>query len=275
MTSVRKSPNMMSTTGRIPVIAAPTPRPVIPASEIGESSTRSGPNSSTSPESTLKGVPASATSSPITKTRSSRRSSSASASLIACPKVSSRPALGASTLGVDILIHLAGIREGRVQREREAGFDLAAYVVLDRLQPGGVGGAAFEEPRGQAGDGIPLVAPKLLLLPRAVVGAVDVADVVPVVAVRVAQEERRSVAASRARDKLRRRGVHGADVLAVHVDGVNSERARARQDVPRRDVEVVGVLVVEVVFADVDHGQRPERRQVHDLVEQALSERPF
>ena len=55
---------MMSTTGRSPVIAAPTPRPVIPASEIGESSTRSGPNSSTRPASTLNGVPASATSSP-------------------------------------------------------------------------------------------------------------------------------------------------------------------------------------------------------------------
>ena len=42
MTRVRKSPNMMSTTGRIPVIAAPTASPVIPASEIGESITRSG-----------------------------------------------------------------------------------------------------------------------------------------------------------------------------------------------------------------------------------------
>ena len=49
MTSVRKSPNMMSTTGRMPVIAAPTPMPVMPASEIGESITRAGPNSSTSP----------------------------------------------------------------------------------------------------------------------------------------------------------------------------------------------------------------------------------
>ena len=34
-----KSPNMMSTTGRIPVMAAPTPMPVMPASEIGESIT--------------------------------------------------------------------------------------------------------------------------------------------------------------------------------------------------------------------------------------------
>ena len=32
---------MMSTTGRMPVMAAPTPMPAMPASEIGESITRS------------------------------------------------------------------------------------------------------------------------------------------------------------------------------------------------------------------------------------------
>ena len=46
---------MMSTTGRRPVIAAPTPRPVKPGSEIGVSMMRSLPNSSTSPFSTLNG----------------------------------------------------------------------------------------------------------------------------------------------------------------------------------------------------------------------------
>src|SRR5919199_549230 len=57
MTSVMKSPNMMSTTGRMPVIAAPRPIPAMPASEIGESMIRSGPNSSTRPAMTLNGVP--------------------------------------------------------------------------------------------------------------------------------------------------------------------------------------------------------------------------
>ena len=52
-----KSPNMMSTTGRKPVMAAPTARPVKPASEIGVSMTRSLPNSSTRPFTTLNGVP--------------------------------------------------------------------------------------------------------------------------------------------------------------------------------------------------------------------------
>ncbi len=83
MARVMKSPNMMSTTGRIPVMAAPMAMPVIPASEMGESITRCVPNSCTSPLRTLKGVPASATSSPMMKTRGSRRISSARASRMA------------------------------------------------------------------------------------------------------------------------------------------------------------------------------------------------
>src|SRR5947209_2800028 len=55
MVSPMKSPNMMSTMGRMPVIAPPTPRPVIPASEIGESMTRPGPNSSTRRDKHLEG----------------------------------------------------------------------------------------------------------------------------------------------------------------------------------------------------------------------------
>src|SRR2546426_1087568 len=108
MVKVRKSPNMMSTTGRMPVIAAPSARPGIPGSEIGESSTRSVPNSSTSPASTLNGVPASATSSPITKIDGSRRISSRKASLTAWASVSSR--VPWATSSVDIARPLAAPR---------------------------------------------------------------------------------------------------------------------------------------------------------------------
>src|SRR5207248_63432 len=132
MISVRKSPNMMSTTGRIPVIAAPSASPVMPGSEIGESITRSGPNFSTRPDITLNGVPASATSSPITKTVGSRRSSSASASFTACAKVS----VLVSVLGEDILGHLALVRERGVERERDARLDRGARLALDLLEVG-------------------------------------------------------------------------------------------------------------------------------------------
>ena len=41
----------------------------------------------------------------------------------------------------------------------------------------------------------------------------------------------------------------------------------------RRQLLVGRVFVVEVVLADVDDGQLPQRRHVHDLVDQALAER--
>src|SRR6266567_3434276 len=183
MTSVRKSPNMMSTTGRRPVIAAPTPSPVIPASEIGESSTRSGPNSSTRPASTLNGVPASATSSPRMNTAGSRASSSLRAALIACANVSSSTTWADGALDIDVLRDLARVGEGRVERESEAALDLRPRLLFDPPQ--------LLEPRAEQRKRVALVAPELLLLLRAVVGAVDVADVVAVVAVSVREQERR------------------------------------------------------------------------------------
>ena len=114
MTSVRKSPNMMSTTGRMPVIAAPSASPVNPGSEIGVSMIRSGPNSSTSPARTLNAVPASATSSPITNVVGSRRSSSRNASLTACPSVSSRvPTASAATTMRSLPVGHADGRTGK------------------------------------------------------------------------------------------------------------------------------------------------------------------
>src|SRR5581483_9514511 len=151
MTRVRKSPNMMSTTGRIPVIAAPTPSPVIPASEIGESSTRSGPNSCTRPERTLNGVPASATSSPTTNTDGSRRSSSASAALFACANVSS---------GIDVLGHLARVGEGRVEREREPLLDLGSRLVRDPAQLVRVGELLLLQPPAEQRERVAVAAPQ-------------------------------------------------------------------------------------------------------------------
>src|SRR6266498_5653390 len=156
MTSVMKSPNMMSTTGRMPVIAAPRPRPVIPASEIGESMIRSEPNSSTSPESTLNGVPASATSSLITNTVGCRGSSSVSASLTAwASEISRIPScsFGSSrTLGVDMLVHLPRVGERRLHGALDRGGDLLLHLAVDALQLGGVGHPAPREPGGVKRD---------------------------------------------------------------------------------------------------------------------------
>src|SRR6056297_1512434 len=172
MISVRKSPNIRSTTGRRPVIAAPTPMPVKPGSEMGVSMTRSVPNSSTRPERTLNGVPASATSSPRISTRSSRRISSASASFTAFEKLITR--VRAATSGVDMLVDLALVGVGRVEREGHGGLGLLADLALDRLELARVDVQLAGEPGGEQRDGVPLGAPRFLFVLAAVVGAVDV-----------------------------------------------------------------------------------------------------
>jgi hypothetical protein len=82
ITSGRKSPNMISTTGRMPVMADPKAAPPSASSEIAVSNTRE-PCFSIRPGVTAKTPPAAATSSPKKITRSSRSSSSSSASRIA------------------------------------------------------------------------------------------------------------------------------------------------------------------------------------------------
>ena len=72
-----------STTGRSPVIAAPTPTPTIVFSEIGVSRTRLSPNSSSRPCVTLNAPWKTPMSSPMMNTRSSRVISSCSAWLSA------------------------------------------------------------------------------------------------------------------------------------------------------------------------------------------------
>ena len=80
---IRKSPNMISTMGRMPIMAAPRPAPMMAISLMGVSRTRSSPNSSSIPAETPHTPPKVPTSSPIRNTAGSRRISSTIASRIA------------------------------------------------------------------------------------------------------------------------------------------------------------------------------------------------
>src|SRR5713226_2588507 len=166
---------MMSTTGRNPVIAAPTPIPVNPASEIGVSITRSAPNSSTSPDNTLNGVPASATSSPKIHTRLSRRISSASASRTACANVNSLVA----TSGINVLVHLVWSRIRRSHRKFHRRFHFRSYFFLDLLQLSLIRKLLLDDPLGKVLNLFPLLLPFQLFFFRSVILAVDVPHLVP------------------------------------------------------------------------------------------------
>src|SRR5262245_18137626 len=252
MTSVEKSPNMMSTTGRIPVIAAPTAIPVNPASDIGVSNTRSVPNSSTSPVRTLNTVPASAMSSPQMKTRESRRISSAIASRTASPNVSSRVS------GINVLVHLvwSWIRSGDRELHRFLYFGLYFRLVLVELAA--IRELLSEHPVAEELDGIPLGFPRLFLLLRSVILAIHVADVVAEESVRIAHQKRRSRAPARLIDDALCCVVDGADILAVDRFCGNAERCSAGHHVACSSFRVMRVFVVQIVFADVDDRQLPK-----------------
>src|SRR5262245_54305120 len=137
------------------------------------------PNSWTRPRSTLKGWPASATSSPITNTVGSRRISSAIASRTASPYVSSRTStLGA--LGIDILVHLARLGERRLQGVPDAGLDLGLDVGEDALEHRRLGKTLRNEPLRQRLEWVVVGHPVALFVARTVL-AVHVTDVVTVV----------------------------------------------------------------------------------------------
>src|SRR5206468_1185587 len=186
---------MISTIGRIPVIAAPTPRPVKPASEIGVSMTRSGPNSCTRPVRTLNAVPASATSSPSSTTRGSRRISSAMACLTASPKVSSRGAATASAGRIDILGHFVDAWIGRVDRPAHRLIHDRRQLVVQAIERCAIGQALIDEVIAENRNRIALGYPPLLFLLRPIVVAADVADVVAAEPVGVRKHERGPLAA--------------------------------------------------------------------------------
>src|SRR3984893_7975447 len=183
MINVRKSPNMISTTGRSPVIAAPTPMPVKPGSDIGVSTTRSGPNSSTSPDNTLNGVPASATSSPRTQTRVSRRISSARASRTASANVNSRT--GDSVSGIHVLFRLVDAGVGSRYGEFDGAIHFDFHFGVEPVQAGAIGVPHLRQRVRQPRDRIALAHPLLLLLLGAVVIALYVPDVVGAKTIRI------------------------------------------------------------------------------------------
>src|SRR5713226_6096822 len=271
MARVMKSPNMMSTTGRRPVIAAPTAKPVKPASEMGVSTTRSVPNSSTSPDRTLNGVPASATSSPKIQTRESRRISSASASRIACANVSSLVA----TSGIYVLVHLVRGRIRRGNRKLHRRFHFRSHFFLDLLQLSFIRKLLLHEPLNEVLDRVSLRLPFELFLFRTVIFAVDIAHVMSRVAIRVADQKRRPLALPRPLHQSVRCRVHGSHVLPIHAFRLYSKSSSPRQNVPRRRLRIMRVFRVQIVFANVNHRQFPQRRQVHHLIQNPLPQRSF
>src|SRR5438270_2418052 len=246
---------MISTTGRMPAIAAPMPAPTIAISEIGVLRTRSAPNSSSRPCVTPIEPPISAMSSPMMKTSSSLRMTAPSASRTASRYVIS---------GIDVLEGVFGLRIGPVLRELERAVDDLRRLAVERLEV--VVGET--ELVTQALDRI-VVRGVLAVFLRAV--DLRVTDVVAVHAVRLDVEENGAVAATRVLERFVRSFVHRLHVLAVDLDRAHVVRERAlRHVVPhRRVLPARRRLGPMVVLADEDRLRLPQLRKVERLVERA------
>src|SRR6476619_666304 len=118
--SARKSPNMISMTGRSPVTADPNAAPARANSEMGVSKTRSGPYLSYRPVVVAKTPPATATSSPKRITRSSAESSSSSASRIAVRKAM-----------VSVIVRSQGKGERLLEQVAKVGQEARAVRAID------------------------------------------------------------------------------------------------------------------------------------------------
>src|SRR5579862_6691624 len=233
----------MSTTGRRPAMAAPTPTPVNPASEIGVSTMRSAPNSSTRPERTLNGVPASATSSPKMQTRESRRISSASASRTACANVSSRS-------GIDILLDLIDARIRRCDGKLHGGFHFSSRFSGNLFQSRSLRLAQSQQPVCMQLDRIAVGLPVLFFLLGAIVLAIDVPHVMAAVAVRIRLQECWAAAGARTLHQSRCDFIHCSHILPIDLRGLEAEGPGAPKNCARSGFAEVRVLVVHIIFAD-------------------------
>src|SRR6202040_507827 len=113
-----------------------------------------------------KAVPASATSSPMMKTRLSRRISSARASRTASPSVISRVAVIVS--GIHVLVHLVHVRIGRRQRELNGFIHLRFHFGVNGIEVGLIGQLLRGQILREKFERIALAFPLLLFLLGAV-----------------------------------------------------------------------------------------------------------
>ena len=158
----------------------------------------------------------------------------------------------------------------RVQRVVDGGRGIGLDLGAHRLELVLGGDALFGQPAAEPVDRVAVRLPLGLFVLGAVVFAVDVADVVAVIAVGLQFDEERALALAAARDQLLRQFVDRQHVLPVDLERLDPEGLGAGGDRARGDLVGPGVFRIAVVFAGIDHRQLPERCHVHDLVHQAL-----
>src|ERR1051325_8559018 len=260
-----KSMNCISAMGRIPISAAPDAAPMMAISEIGVSTTRSGPKRSMIPALVLNAPPYAPTSSPMRNTRSSRAISSSIALRMASMYVVS--GIPVSVPGPQPLARILALRHRRALRLVHRRVEIALDALLDLLELFRLGDPALGQRVLVAHERV-LRAPLLDQLGRDIRLVVVLG--VALHAERLHLEQCDAAAIARAIDRFFRGGVHREDVVAVDRVADASEGGRLVGELLRRGLlrgrRGVGVAVV---FHDHDERQLLYRREVHPLPERA------
>ena len=275
----RKSRYISSTTGRMPAIAAPTPRPTIALSEIGVSRTRS-PNAVVQPARQAEHVAAGARRRCRRRTRARRRRARPRARRGSRPWCGTparrRPGAGGSARvgsGADDEVGQRRGRRGREpraprRRRRRARRATDDSQRLERV----VGRRPADRSRRACTSSGSRASHSCDLVGRPV--ALRVAFVVTVPAVGRRPRRRRDRARrATASTTVAHRGRGRDDVVAVDRDVVDAVAGGAllerRRVLGRRGRE----LGVAVVLAEEDHRQLPHRGEVDRFVERAVRDR--
>src|SRR5208282_4674008 len=177
--------------------------------------------------------------------------------------------------GIHILVHFI---DGRIRRRDgeldcllHLGFKLSLHLREDR----GIGEVLLDQPLPKIHDRIPLRLPGLFFLFGSVIFAVDVAHVMSVIAIGIAQQECGTVTAASAIHQRLHVSVNRAHILTVHAGSLQTKGGCPRENVSGGGFRVMRVFVVEIVLADVDHRQLEELGEVHLFIENSLAERAF
>src|SRR6202011_1981358 len=168
--------------------------------------------------------------------------SCASASRTASAMVSCRSATACS--GINVHGHLFGAGVWRLECEGDALRDLGAHLLFEAVERGGVDSAFRNERLSEDLHRVALLTPLPLLVLGPVVGAIDVADVVPALPVGVEHQKRGASPCARLLDGGLGRGMNASHILAVGLVERDAESRRPQGNVARGGLEIVRVLVV-------------------------------
>src|SRR5579859_6493879 len=127
----------------------------------------------------------------------------------------------------------------------------------DLLKVGRLCQLLFNQPGGEQLQRIAPGLPLLFLFPGTIVGTLNIADVMAIETIGLAEDKSWLLALSGPRYRLPGYSIDRPHILAIYLDALDSKGRRSGADTARNRLGVRRIFAVEIVLADIDHGQLP------------------